>query len=145
MRLYHRFTNRETPLSDYGHAMFAADILAVEGYGENHFTYDGRDGVNIHDIYDDIVATWERDKELGEFGEWDKGDDNIIAWARTIPGEEIADGFIPTDIVDSAENWDIDLTQWIWERVLDPMQIMAVYWDTGAIVFDPDLITREDE
>ena len=143
MRLYHRFTNSETALSDWGHAMFAADILAVEGYGENHFTYDGRDGVEIYDIYDDIVAAWERDKEADFFGDW--GMTNGTEWAKTVSGEEIADGFIPADVVDSAENWDIDLVQWIWERVLDPMAIMAVYWDAGAIVFDPDLIKREDE
>src|SRR5690606_22061662 len=59
---------------------------------------------------------------------------------KEIEGEEIYEQFNPKDIVDSAEAWDSDLVQWIWDRILEPRDIMAVTTRDGAVVFDDKLI-----
>lgn len=46
----------------------------------------------------------------------------------------------PRDIVDSAEGWDSELTQWFWIKIAEPNDIMAITTRDGAIVFNEDLI-----
>ena len=137
---YYRYTHTNNPMSDWGHAMFTEHRDMVEGsYGEYGWLFDG-DAVNINDLRDAIIETWNYDCEHGFIGDFGSICEEGY-WAK-VDAEEIADGFNPDNIVDSAENWDSELVMWIWERVLEPSGFMAVAtWD-GAIVFDAGLIER---
>ena len=139
--LYYRGTrSNEDPMSDWGHAMFTdnKDRAYFDDDGDNTgWIYDGTDGVHITDLYPMIVEAWSEDWENDNFSRC-----NMKQWCPK-SGEEVAEGFNPSDIVDHAGNWDHDdLLPWIWERILEPKGIDAVITEDGAIVFEPSLIRK---
>jgi len=144
--LYYRFTDDENdPISDVGHAMFAAnrDRISQGNYGSICYTLDGKHCVPIDSLYDDIVTTWDNDRE--DYFEYTPNMEDRNYWL-TIDGHTIVDLFNPDDIVDSAGAWDsVDLTYWFWERIAEPKNIMAISTKDGAICFDPELIKKEEE
>lgn len=129
---YYRFTRKNTPMSDWGHAMFAADRDAVaQCYGAREFLYSGDGAVDIADLKDTIVSMWEEDAELGVLPDGCGG----------IGAEDAYRCFAPEDIVMSAGAWDDgDALTWFFDRIAAPLGIAAVKTYDGAIVFDPDLI-----
>ena len=138
MSTYYRRTDGDSPLSDWGHAMLCDDLDNIEGYGDNLYAFDGSDAPHIADLKDDIIEAWDYDRTHGFTGDFGSSIDE--AYWQQIPGEDIYQQFNPRDIVDSAEAWDSELTQWIYDRVLDPRSIMAVLTYDGAIVFDEQLL-----
>lgn len=130
--MYYRFTNKTTPMSDYGHAMFAEDRDSVcDCYGNHEWLYDGSNGTSIEDLKDAIISAWDDDAEIGLLP---NGYDDVSA-------EDAYNCFNPDDIVMSAGAWDDgDVLTWFWERIAEPMGISAVITSDGAIVFDTDLI-----
>lgn len=130
--MYHRFTSKNTPMSDWGHAMFAEDRDAVcDCYGDVEWLYDGSGAVAIEDLKDVIVSKWEADAEMGLLPE---GYENLDAM-------DAYDCFAPDDIVMSARAWDCgEALMWFCERIAEPMDISAVITNDGAIVFDEGLI-----
>lgn len=133
---YYRFSNSETPMSDYGHAMFAAKEDSVSGYGENEYTYDGKNAVPIESLKDIIVKKWD---ETIENGMEPIGYENLT-------GEEVYQEFDPSDIVMSAQAWDNgELLTWFYENVALENDITAVTTKDGAIVFDENLIKKKSE
>lgn len=138
---YYRFTKRNKPLSDWGHAMFATDRTKVEGYGPHGWTFDDSKAVYVGDLKEDIINAWNEDREKGFSGYFGSGlTKQAEEYWKEIEGEEIYEQFNPKDIVNSAEAWDSDLVQWIWERILEPRGIMAVTTRDGAVVFDENQI-----
>lgn len=136
MKTYHRYTNSNSPMSDWGHAMFAyGDEHRTDNYGANHYTYDGTDGVNIQDIEQAIKDAWAECQETGHFGFLPESDQDLTA-------EEVYQSFNPENIVDGAQGWDCDLACWFWEFVAEPNDIMAVITQDGAILFDEALIAK---
>lgn len=133
--MYYRFTNSNNPMSDWGHAMFAADRYKVEHYGANEFTLDKSHTVSIYDLESAIINAWDACKETGEFGQ-------IDTYYTTLSAEEVFETFCPSNIVDSANGYDCDLVCWLWNFVLDPKNIMAVRTDDGAVCFDESLIKK---
>lgn len=132
--MYHRFTNKNTPMSDYGHAMFAQDRDSVcDCYGDIEYLYDGEYSVEISDILSQISDAWDEDLENGMLP--------CGCEALGISGQEAADCFNPEDIVMSAEAWDnADMVMWFWSKIAEPADIKAVITSDGAIVFDEELI-----
>lgn len=141
--LYYRGTRRNNPMSDWGHAMFTADYnrAYMHNIGDYGWVLDSKDCVRFCDIRDMIIQAWTEDIEQGYFT-GDFGNNPANDWYLTadIAAEEIADSFNPVDIVDSADAWDSDLTQWFWERIAEPNDIMAISTRDGAICFDASLI-----
>ena len=130
--MYYRFTHSRNPMSDYGHAMFAANRDRVSGgtYGRREHHYDGHDGVRIEDMYSLIRAAWE-----------DEAARPADAYYAGLTDEQVCQCFSPVDIVDGADGFDSgEMTQWLWERVCEPEGVMAIITPDGAVVFDPDLI-----
>jgi len=125
-------------MSDYGHAMFAANYDRVGGgcYGCVEHHYDGHDGVKIEDMYGLIREAWE-----------DEAFRPVGAYYASLTAEQVCECFTPQDIVDGADGFDNgDLVQWLWERVCEPEGIVAILTPDGAIVFDEALIeTLEGE
>lgn len=124
-------------MSDFGHAMFVIGEKESRvdhyGYGKNvnRYTFDRSLGTNIISLKSKIKTQWKKDNEDGS---------TPIDYEHYSP-DIIFKSFCPDDIVDSAEGWDSgELTQWIWERVLEPLNIMAINTPDGSIVFDKNLI-----
>lgn len=136
--LYHRYTNSDTPMSDWGHAMFVDD-QSSEHYGSNHYTFtpDAK-AKEISSIEDLITTAWSQCKENDDFGELNDG------YYQSLSASEVFESFNPSDIVNSAAGWDCELMVWFWQFVAEPNDIMSVLTDDGAIVFDQDLINKED-
>lgn len=130
--MYSRFTRRPNPMSDWGHAMFAADRDSIMGcYGDHEWIYSGDGAADVSDLRIAIVQKWDEDLEMG------------IApiGYEDLTGEEVAELFDPSDIVESAAAWDCaEAVAWFWDRIADPMGIPAVITADGAIVFDAALI-----
>jgi hypothetical protein len=131
--LYYRYTDSDSPMSDWGHAMFSKDQYKVENYGDNGFTIDDAITVDIYDLKEDIIAAWtEYQKEWADYNEFAQMD-----------AEYIFESLAPNNIVDSADGWDHDLTvEWIWNNILEPKIIWAVRTPDGAICFDEELINK---
>jgi len=138
MTVYYRFTNKETPMSDWGHAMFAEDRDSVDFYGNNEYHLPVSSTVDINELEDAIKSAWNAsiaDEDFGDiaYSDWA----NII---ENISADEAFEQFNPDDIVNSAAAYDSDWVCWLWERVLAPRGIMAVRTTDGAICFDESLI-----
>ncbi|ALS22281.1 hypothetical protein [Paenibacillus naphthalenovorans] len=134
---YYRFTNSNSPMSDWGHAMFAEDRYKVENYGKNEYTITSDKTVDIYDIKDLIINKWIECQENEYFGSLSE-----TGYWLTVDAEEIFESFNPTNIVDSAEGYDHDIVCWLWEMVLEPNNIMAVRTYDGAVCFDEELIEK---
>jgi hypothetical protein len=141
--MYYRFTNSDSPISDWGHAMFTKDLDAVsEGaYGKNGYIYDGRDGVKIEDLRQIIIDTWNECKDnddwsLTETNGWD------MDYYKNLTAEEVYNTFNPINIVDTADAFDCELTGWFWFYIAEPYNVKAILTNDGAIVFDEALITK---
>ena len=130
MTMYYRSYKEESPMSEWGHAMFSDHIDPWQG--EPNYTYDGTGAVDISDLEDVIKDAWSESLKNEDF------DDTFMA---DITAEDAFKSFAPEDIVMSAEAWDDgDMVQWIWNKVLEPKDIYAVITPDGAIVFDESLI-----
>ena len=140
MKTYYRYTNQNTPISDWGHALFAENEEEVKHYGENKYTFNDKTK-DIADLKDVIAKAWEEDRINGFNGDFGNMAD-IEHW-QEFDGEEIANEFDPEDIVDAAQAWDTELVMWVWERILGPNGIYAVATYNGAVVFDEDIIEGE--
>lgn len=138
MTMYYRNYKEESPMSEWGHAMFVdheGSWVGSIGDGVN-YVYDGTDAVDISDLEDAIKAAWDESLENGDF-------DGVADYLNDVDANEAFSGFAPEDIVMSAEAWDNgDMVQWIWSKVLEPKGIFAVITPDGAIVFDESLIKR---
>ena len=147
--IYHRHTSKPDPMSDIGHAMFAADHDQSRFYGAYGWTLDSRYCIPIHTLQSDIAALWDADRaDMFDSAPY-IADANYY---MQFDGEFIAASFDPDSIIDSAGAWDDPaLIDWFWDRIAEPRNIMAVSTKDGAICFDPDLIVmahtagREDE
>lgn len=134
--MYYRFYGPKSPMSDCGHAMFAANRDRVDHYGPAEYHYDGRDGVKVEDLYDLIREAW-ADESARPY------DRDGLGYYRTLSADDICGCFTPTDIVDGADGFDCgELNQWLWERVLYPQSIYAVLTPDGAVVYEEALIER---
>lgn len=143
-RTYYRFSNKPTAMSDWGHAMFTENRDSVAtGYGCNEYRYDGTGGVSIYELHDQIISAWEYDRKTGFTGDFSSWCTNDYYYQLT--GEDAFEAFAPEHIVDSAAGYDTEMVVWLWERILEPLGIMAVITDDGAVVFDEGLIVRVEE
>ncbi|SPF51149.1 hypothetical protein SBF1_50033 [Candidatus Desulfosporosinus infrequens] len=143
--LYHRFTNSSNVMSNWGHAMFAANRDAVENYGSKEFIFkSSRDNSKtIKSLKSLIIKTWKYDQKNGFTGDFGNGctDDYYYnVKDNAVDAISIYNSFDPSSVVESADAWDSELYQWFWERIAEPNGIMAVTTQDGAIVFDADLI-----
>lgn len=130
---YYRFTNKNTPMSDWGHAMFATNRNSVcNGYGHNEYHYNGKQAVAIQSLYDAIATEWEESKEFGA----------IPDCYENLSTNQVCETFNPDDIVQDAEAWDDpDMYRWFCENILDKYGVVAVTTEDGAIIFDENLAT----
>lgn len=133
--LYYRYTHRNTPMSDWGHAMFCDNDWRNAGDGYC-WTLDSALCTPITSLRDIIIETWEYDLANGFTGDFGNNPEHDFYCTAGIGGEDIADSFNPEDISDTADAWDSDLTQWFWERIAEPNGIMAISTQDGAICFD---------
>lgn len=134
---YFRFTNKQNPMSDFGHAMFAKNRDAVSGvYGKNEFTVKGNDLVDVNDLKSAIKEAWEnRDLSRSMNATDAKYYDQLTA-------NDIIDELTNIDdIVNSAKGYDDkSLTQWFYDAVVEPKGIKGIKTSDGAVVFDESII-----
>lgn len=126
---YYRYTNEESAISNYtGFGMFTINEERVSGYyGENRFTYDGTNGININELHDRFVGAWEECKDCAP------------DYMQNLTGEEFFQAFNPEDIVDDAGAWDNDdFRRFFCDYIYDGEP--AIILDNGAIVFDEYLV-----
>jgi len=134
MQVYHRFTNSNSPMSSWGHAMLVNNESS-QHYGQNHYTFTpNTDTKNILDLKSLIIAAWDNCKEDEDFG------DLMDNYYISLDSEDVFDSFNPSDIVDSAQGWDCELMVWFWQFIAEPNGIMSIITDNGAIVWDDTLI-----
>jgi hypothetical protein len=140
--MYYRTVKKSnSPMSDWGHAMFSDHIDPWQG--EPNYTYDGSQAVNVLDLSDEIKAKWNQCLEDGYFG--DSIDPNAEAAMLGVSADDAADQFAPKDIISSAQAFDdADWTTWFCENIVEPNGIKAVLTPDGAIVFDESLIKRRN-
>lgn len=126
--------------ADYG--MFADDGTKVSYgniYGEDLYTVEKKLLANINDYKPAIAQAFREDVE----------NDNLppslkYLIERATP-EEVAELFDPTDIVDSAEAWDVpELPTWAFEKGVFGYDLKGVKTQDGAIVFDADIAKPAD-
>lgn len=130
---YHRYTNENCAVSDYtGFGMFTVNEgrVGCGNYGENHFTYDGTNSVNIKDMKDRFIEAWEDYKECAP------------DYMQNLTTEEFFQCFDPEDIVEDAGAWDnsdfrIFFNDYIYEDEA------AIILSNGAIVYDESLTRME--
>lgn len=127
--MYHRYTHTETSISEYtGFGMFAKNEGRVSsGYGNNHFVYDGKNGIAIDDLKDRITEAWEDFRYCAP------------DYMQNMDSQEFFKAFDPDDIVDDAEAWDnADFRRFFFDYVYEDEK--AILLSTGAIVFDEELV-----
>lgn len=146
--MYYRYThNSDTAMSDWGHAMFADKVDHIgDGYGPFAWVYGGEGAVAISSLHDAIVAAWAAEVEQYNdrgcyFG---RNGEDLTYELDNLDAETVFDSFNPDRIVDSADGWDSDLMIWLYHTVLEPAEIVAVTTCDGAIVFDRNLIRRDE-
>ena len=124
-----RRTNKQSPMSDWGHAMFSnksADELYH--YGANLFTVDSGDLVNIENFKNTIIAKFDNAKKFLELEE--------------MTPEEFYDLFNPSDIVDTAQAWDNDkFIEWFSDNI--DSSANGYLLQSGAVVFNESIIKNE--
>lgn len=146
---YLRYGSENSPMSDWGHAMFA-------DYREGYF--DGAGRLNqyqfIPDPNDPRVVRSEilEDKILSTLQDWRENGippqyqythlENLIN-DESFDLQEIANGVSPSNIVDSAGIFDSeDFNSFLWNEILEPNGWYAVITPDGAVVYDESMITR---
>lgn len=128
MTTYYRFTDSSNPMSNLGHAMLSNDPYTNANYGDNLFVFNGDNAVGINTLTDKIIQKLQEDDDYCDM------DIN-----------ELASLFNPRDIVDSAGAWDDNnLVAWFWNNIAEPMDIMAITTNDGAIVFDESLLQQTE-
>lgn len=139
----YRYTNKDSPMSDYGHAMFVDDEYSSDGYGrEGDYRYkvDQSRLTDISTLQEEIA---EKLQEQYDNGMLPREIEEIMDFG--VSAEQLAEEFNPDDIVMSAGAWDNgDLVQWFWDNIADPNDIYGIKTNDGAIVYDENMIERED-
>ena len=137
--MYRRNTATPAKIGKIGFAMFvtAEKERTIDHYGDFRFRYNGENSVKVEDL--PIGLKWAGDV-ADDFNNCNTFMDD---YEKSMAADDVAAGFNPSDIVDSAGCWDNPaLTAWLWDRVLEPMGVVAVLTDDGAVVFDEDLISK---
>ena len=142
----YRIAGEDSPMSDYGHAMFADDPSSYIAAEVNLLR--GSRGIyavrhdlltDINDLKKEIARRWDEDRDDA----FDNAPMITDEYLEGVTGEEIAEEFDPKDIVDSAAAYDnYELTQWFYDRVIEPGEIAGVKTSDGAVVFDDSAIHR---
>ena len=139
----YRYTNKDSPMSDYGHAMFVDDEYSSEGYGRDGdylYKVDQSRLTDISTLQEEIA---EKLQEQYDNGMLPREIEEIMDSGAS--AEQLAEEFNPEDIVMSAGAWDNgDLVQWFWDNIADPNDIYGIKTNDGAIVYDENMIERED-
>ena len=135
----YRCTNSSKAMNGYGYAMFGDNAAWVDGYGENLYSVFHDDLEDIDNLKKKIAETWDKDVEM----ETIPADLEVLAREKT--GEQIAEDFDPTDIVDGAGAWDIpELVSWAFERGVFE-DVPGVKTHDGAVVWDDSIIHKGDK
>lgn len=129
--MYYRYAHSNNKINDMtGFAMFTKNESRVSsGYGPIRYTYDGTNGISIHDLHDRFIQAWE------------DCSDCAADYMQGMTSEEFFETFNPADIVDDAGAWDnSDFRRFFSEYIYDDES--AILLDDGAIVFDKNLIAE---
>ena len=134
---FYRFTETTNPMSNWGHAMFAKDAQSVENYGQYCWTIDKKECVTLKSIKSLIIKAWKYDVKNGFSGDF-AGNTTSDDYYYNLSAEDLYNSFNPSDIVDCADGYDSETSQWLYERVIEPNNIKAVYFTQGAVVYNND-------
>ncbi len=148
---YIRYTTTpDTPMSDWGHAMFADKKEKVDhNYGKYAWYFDANSHkdvtVTVDSIKEDIKKAFLEDVERGYWVSDTNGEFQYFIDAYNegeMPIDEFLNQFSPEDIVNSAEAYDTILANWLYQEVLESKGITAIVLPDGVIVYDESIITR---
>lgn len=140
-KLY-RFSNSNSPMSDWGHAMFSDNEGQVEHYGKNKYTVNESELTSFEDVVPLIDKAYEDDK-ANDFSmmEFYGIDENIYN-----DKAEFLELFDPADITDAAAAYDNSATSaWLYDTVLEPNGIKGIRTQNGGVVYDDSIIERAGE
>jgi hypothetical protein len=134
----YRFTAKDSPMSDWGHAMFADNRDAVSGiYGKNEYRVPVEGLTDVRDLDDAIRAAWES-RDLGR-----SMNATDAAYYDDLTPDDIIDQLINVDdIVNTAKGYDSPLVNWLYDAVIEPRGIRGIKTPDGAVVFDPEIIKK---
>ena len=141
--VFHRYYNSISPMSDWGHAMFAENRDAVVNYGKNHFTLDIDKESNGVIYAGDSKFT----DALKKFYIGGRGNDVFVEMSEIYGEEDALERLIseanPDNIVDSAGLWDGDIIGDIYEDILEPNGWKTIETRDGAVTFDESIVKIE--
>ncbi len=144
MTKYHRHTDSDNPMSDWGHAMFSEDLYQTDSYGKNHWTIaPDEKQENVIGAYDSefiAAATTFYNEIMPEVAE-DVSKCHGIS--SDIAIEKLIDEMNPDHIVNSAEFWDSEDIGLFWEHVMEPNGWDTVITYDGCVTFNMDMIEKD--
>jgi len=137
----YRFTAKDSPMSDWGHAMFADNRDAVSRiYGKNEYRVPASGLTDVRSLDDAIRAAWES-RDLGR--SMSAAD---AAYYDDLTPDDISDQLVNVgDIVNTAKGYDSPLVNWLYDAVIEPRGIRGVKTPDGAVVFDPEIIKKVNQ
>ena len=129
---YFRNSNSVTGGRDAPWQLFSNNRERIQHYGKYEFFVDGKNAVDSTTLIPKIERILKKYPDILE---------EYQATAKQLANEAS-----PGDIVDSAGIWDnLDLTQLIWDEILEPKNIMKVKTPNGIVIFDNNLIKTKSQ
>jgi len=145
---YYRYGSPESPMSEWGHAMFLDNPSHLEGASRSglaNYEFAPEPGdprvTSFEDVEGDIrskLEDWEKngvpEKYTGTSLETALDENSVDSLVST---------FNPSDIVDSAQAYDnADFNQFLYDEILEPRGYGAIVTQDGSIVYDESMIKK---
>ena len=135
----YRFYKAESPMSDWGHAMFADDPEAISQYGTQAWVVDKKELTDVNELLPEIERKIKEQIDNGKIYNYNFAD--YIEEKSEAEIKDIIKEFNPKDIVESAEAYDNgDFLEWLFNEVCEPKGVKGIKTDDGSIVFDQSII-----
>lgn len=135
----YRFYKAESPMSDWGHAMFADDPEDASQYGAQAWVVDKKELTDINELLPEIEKKIKEQIDNGKIYNYNFAD--YIEKKSEAEIKDIIKEFNPKDIVESAEAYDnSDFIEWLFNEVCEPKGVKGIKTDDGSIVFDQSII-----
>ena len=110
---YYRYTNTDSPMSDWGHAMFVDNSTDSDHYG--NIAWEVEEASDAFDMTVESNRTEIAEKLIEAIEDGNISGFDYLAEQCSV--EEVADSFNPDDIVNGAGFYDSELIEWIYEAV----------------------------
>jgi len=140
-----RKSDKNTPMSDWGHAMFAEKESDLgNAYGQNAFYVKKNELTDSSNMAELIKKAWNKESRLDDLNKNLSVPD--AEYFNELSADDVVKSFTDIkDIVNSADGYDSDLFQWLFEQVIEPNDIKGIKLENGGIVFDDSFIKTKKQ